>query len=51
MITALRVAKAYAAAQKGVGGLGAEGPAGAGGADFRPLVKTGVEKAGGSSRG
>lgn len=50
MITALSVAKAYAAAQKGVGGMGAEGPAGAGGADFSAMVKTVVDNAVGTSK-
>jgi flagellar hook-basal body complex protein FliE len=50
MITALSVAKAYAAAQKGVGGLGSEGAAAAGGADFGAMVRTAVDSAIGSSK-
>ena len=49
MITALSVAKAYAAAQKGVGGLAQEGGA-AGGADFGAMVRSVVDNAVGTSK-
>jgi flagellar hook-basal body complex protein FliE len=50
MITALSVAKAYAAAQQGVGGMGSEGAAAAGGADFSAMVKGVVDNAVGASK-
>ena len=50
MITALSVAKAYAAAQKGIGGTGPEGAAGAGGADFGAMVRSAVDNAIGASK-
>lgn len=50
MITALSVAKAYAAAQKGIGGTGSEGAAGAGGADFGAMVRSAVDNAIGASK-
>lgn len=49
MITALSVAKAYAAAQKGIGGSGSEGAV-AGGADFSAMVRTAVDNAIGTSK-
>jgi flagellar hook-basal body complex protein FliE len=50
MITALSVAKAYAAAQQGVGGMGSGGAAAAGGADFSAMVKGVVDNAVGASK-
>ena len=45
MITALSVAKAYAAAQKGVSGLATDAAGQAGGLDFSAMVKTAVGNA------
>lgn len=50
MITALSVAKAYAAAQKGVSGLTPEAGAAAGGADFGAMVRSVVDNAVGTSK-
>lgn len=50
MITALSVAKAYAAAQRGVSGLASEAPAGAAGADFGAMVRGAVDDAIGTSK-
>ncbi|AWM77799.1 flagellar hook-basal body complex protein FliE [Phenylobacterium parvum] len=51
MITALSVAKAYAAAQKGIGGTGPDAAgAAAGGADFGAMVRGVVDNAIGASK-
>lgn len=51
MITALSVAKAYAAAQKGIGGAGPDAAgAAAGGADFGAMVRGVVDNAIGASK-
>lgn len=50
MITALSVAKAYAAAQKGLGGAGSEGGVAAGGADFGAMLRSAVDNAIGASK-
>lgn len=50
MITALSAAKAYAAAQKGVSGLGADPAGDAGGVDFGAMVRTAVGNAIDASR-
>ncbi|MFM8938806.1 MAG: flagellar hook-basal body complex protein FliE [Phenylobacterium sp.] len=49
MITALSVAKAYAAAQKGISGAGSE--TGPGWADFGAMVRTAVDTAISTSKG
>ena len=49
MITALSVAKAYAAAQRGISGAGSG--AGPGGADFGAMVRTAVDNAIATSKG
>lgn len=50
MITALDVAKAYAAAQRGVSGLASEGAGAAGGVDFGAMVRGVVDDAIGASK-
>ena len=50
MITALSVAKAYAAAQKGIGGTGPDAAGAAGGADFGAMVRGVVDNAIGTSK-
>jgi flagellar hook-basal body complex protein FliE len=50
MITALSVAKAYAAAQQGAGGMGSDAAGAAGGANFGAMVRNVVDEAIGASK-